>query len=397
MEIYRRKSLWSIVSLLLALVSLLMACGNASAQNMGTANEQSTQKATQTTLPARHDPLIAIHMLNTSSGWALTGDHVVKTSDGGKTWRDASPRFSGLNNARAAFRGEQYAWIASVVGAQSNNLRVVRTGDGGQHWQETVLTDPQIGGVISLNFINEQEGWLEAAAYGGAGAGSVSAYIFHTTDSGQNWSKISGTEDQSGLPGGGHKSGIAFRDALAGWATGNEPSNRAWLYMTGDGGKTWRYQSLPNLPGATVTAASVFYRTTPPVLFGNFGLLPVYVQGNLPELGEVNSLILYRTHDGGKTWQTDFPRNPDALVNARLDNLYIADMYHAWGSDPNNGDMYATRDGGQHWEKVATHAGNFKALHFIDAVHGWAIDGVSLYRTNDSGRTWQKINYSIQG
>src|SRR5436305_271086 len=67
---------------------------------------------------------------------------------------------------------------------------------------------------------------FELVTNGGPGAGSESVDIFHTTDSGQTWSKIASTENPaSGLPRVGLKSGISFRDAMHGWATGGDYSD----------------------------------------------------------------------------------------------------------------------------------------------------------------------------
>ncbi|HLZ57301.1 MAG TPA: YCF48-related protein [Ktedonosporobacter sp.] len=351
------------------------------------------------TMPdARLGPLTTIRMLGQTHGWALTEHAILRTKDGGLHWRDVTPPTTQLNAlARGDFRDSRYAWI---VGTQSSgSIFLLHTSDGGQTWQRsTITTDSQSAIADMPHFLTPLEGWLELVTHGGPGAGSESADILHTTDSGQTWSKIASTDrfNESGLPRAGYKTGISFKDHLNGWATGHDASYNAWLYATHDGGHTWHSQPVVDLPGYYGTDATmVSYTTTPPVFFGNDGFLPVEVRGQLDRgpQAAVHGFILCITHDGGQTWVSDWKTMPFSLTVFTTSNLYIADMQHAWAGDDQVGALYTTSDGGQTWQQISSKAGPFKSLSFVDMSHGWAIDTTSsqLLHTSDGGRTWQPL------
>jgi photosystem II stability/assembly factor-like uncharacterized protein len=124
---------------------------------------------------------------------------------------------------------------------------------------------------------------------------------------------------------------------------------------------------------------------------------------------------VYRSDDGGKNWQhrglkgTDHigrivvhPSNPDLLYVAALGALYSANEDRG---------LYRSKDGGKHWEKVkfisqdvgfvdivmdpnepktlyaASYERRRRAWNFTDTGPGSA-----LYKTTDSGDTWQKLS-----
>jgi photosystem II stability/assembly factor-like uncharacterized protein len=149
---------------------------------------------------------------------------------------------------------------------------------------------------------------------------------------------------------------------------------------------------LPDLPGSIGTAAtSVSFQTTPPVFFGNNGLLPVYVEGQLDTNSPLHGLLLYITNDGGRTWFSYWKTELNALSPFTSDNLYIVDPQHAWASDRQSGTIYATADGGKSWQKLASSIGTINAFSFIDDSNGWAITDSALWRTSDGGKHWQQV------
>ncbi|WP_165423571.1 WD40/YVTN/BNR-like repeat-containing protein [Ktedonosporobacter rubrisoli] len=392
---------------------LLAACGSdgvsAAASTPSAANASQTAASSTPTspsgnssgkaIPTNNEPsgnaqklqeqLKALRMVDQQHGWGLTATSILKTTDGGVHWYNVTPPNVRLGEqSTGTFMNNQYAW---VVNSQPNSpITVLRTSDGGKSWQSSKINDPDSWAGDMPHFLNTHEGFIEIIAQGGPGAGSESVDIFHTSDGGQSWSKVSGTDQQSsGLPRGGIKSGISFKDSLNGWATGEEPTNYPWLYATHDGGKTWKLQSLPDLPNPS---GGVAFHTTPPVFFGAQGLLPVYVTGELTANTTFHGLLLYKTIDGGKTWATTYLANHAALGTFDSDNLYIVDIQHAWASDRNTGTLYATSDGGRSWQAIAQHMGNIQEFSFVDTTHGWAVGDKSLLRTSDGGHTWQRIS-----
>ena len=117
-----------------------------------------------------------------------------------------------------------------------------------------------------------------------------------------------------------------------------------WLYVTHDGGHTWKQQLLGQLPGTLGTAAtSVHYTTTPPVFFGNNGLLPIQIQGQLDTNVPVDGFLILKSTNGGASWFVDWKANPKALTAFASNDLYIESLQNAWATDE-NGNVYGNED-----------------------------------------------------
>jgi photosystem II stability/assembly factor-like uncharacterized protein len=328
-----------------------------------------------------------IRMITTTDGWALTDSAVLKTGDGGALWINAGPPATPLKNPVADFMNMQNAWVAATLPKSTNPdaIQVLRTQDGGQHWSTSILTTNAASMLGEApHFVNTQDGWIEIAPDGIA-AGSESVEIFATTNGGQNWSLVANTlSGTSGLPTGGLKSGISFKDAFNGWATGVDYSFKPWLYVTHDGGHTWQKQSLP-------PNTAIFDLTTPPVFFGNVGVMPVTVYDNK---GNRNGTLMYLTNNGGQSW-TAASATPASF---QATTVYVVDAQHAWAVD-SRGLLYATANGGSTWQQLLTSSLQMTQLSFVDDSNGWAISTANpsapvLLKTMDGGQTWVPVSAS---
>lgn len=407
-----RFSSFSISAVLLLLVCLLTACGSTGASTVDASSMPAPTKGATAATPAiagngsnasstgsqssasidvkAAGPFTALRMLDQTHGWALSSSAIFKTADGGVHWTNVAKGNGIAPDARGTFMDSNHAWIASVSSPETSNVvDILRTSDGGKSWQHSSFTDDGVAVADPPHFVNLQTGWLEIINHGGPGAGNESAAIYRTKDGGQTWSKLVESGKGFGLPG--FKTGITFKDTLNGWATGHDASNNALLYVTHDGGNSWRPQTLPNLPGVTDTEKPfISFQTTPPVFFGNNGLLPVRVDGNTGYYKSMHGMLLYVTHDGGNTWSSHW-QSKTGFAFFTSDNLYIANTQHAWASDNQSGIIYGTADAGNSWQKLANSIGNIKAFSFVDNSNGWAITDKALWRTRDGARTWQQV------
>ena len=392
---------------------VLTACGNTGGTTLGTASAagrvstsaaggsttSSAHAGTATSfiaspagsIPAKKLQFTSIRMLTPTSGWGFTASTVFTTADGGKSWSPAGhpTTSSQLRIVAGDFLNARAAWIVVRDVAPSGNLnpiRVVRTLDGGQTWQpaSTVLSTRAFDIPGTPNFVNTQDGWIEVVTNGGPGAGSESVDIFGTTNGGLVWRKVASTDGSSGLSREGIKNGISFKDAQNGWATGSTASSIPWLYVTQNGGVNWQRQALPSVQ------SNGFYQTTPPVFFGNQGILPVAV--SLPN--GTTGTALYTTTDGGKTWNAPHALAPFHLLST--DSIYVANTTHAWAINSNS-QLYATTSANwQQWHLVSGNAAQYQfvQMSFVNASDGWAIGNVNgirvLVRTTDGGHTWQQ-------
>ncbi|HEX3641987.1 MAG TPA: hypothetical protein VHV10_11910 [Ktedonobacteraceae bacterium] len=369
-------------------------------------------KLTHTQLNILAQPMIAIRMLDTIHGWALTQHSILKTADGGVEWQNVTPAnaFSDTppgSTPRGDFLNDRYAWVVTPVVIPPNTalstIRVLRTTDGGKSWQSTTIDNTTGSATDMPHFLNPSDGWLQTFGQPRSGKSN----IFYTTDGGKSWYEP-GKLNQNYIP---DPTGISFSDIKTGWETGDNPTatisgaiNNAQplLDVTHDGALTWQSQSLPVLPGA---GKSDMVSTTPPVFFGSDGLLPVMDQivpphssiGNTQ--GPSTGFDLYVTHDGGQSW------TPTKLVTSTITSnepslftVYVADMQHVWAALGTK--LYATSDGGQNWTQLPPTPQPIEELSFVDTNNGWAI-GLSnattlspVLHTTDGGHTWQQITAS---
>ncbi|HEY7357709.1 MAG TPA: hypothetical protein VH590_14630 [Ktedonobacterales bacterium] len=342
--------------------------------------------------------LVYIHMLDASSGWAITGqNHILRTTDGANHWQDVTPPSIDPPQANYAnlaydFLSPSIAWVYSYIRDANDTggtTKYYRTMNGGQRW----LSQINHGDVPSqIIFTNSNDGWMFSGT--GVALGSSGVDIFRTINGGATWAKVASagpsTINQPGaLPFDGDKTGIGARDAMTAWVTGtdNNPSF-VWLYVTRDGGQTWQHQTLPLPP-----AFSGQVVTNPPTfLNAQDGMLPVLFLGASIDTGEV-----FVTHDGGATWQST------SFVEAgEFDFINANQGWATNGSATGGSTLYTTSDGGRRWTKLPTgpNQEDIEVLNFVSAEVGWAIDNPQsqfapgptiLLKTTDGGRTWTVV------
>jgi len=220
---------------------------------------------------------------------------VLKSTDGGITWRSVSPRdVADIDFRDIEVLDERTAFIMSA--GEGPKSRIYKTTDGGASWlliatnlepkgfwdcmsfwdptHAIIVGDPIDGKFTILTTIdgatwqpvkgppaNKDEGAFAASGTcvftrgtreawfgtGGVGGGRV----FHTQDSGQTWS-VSKTPIRHDSASAGIFS-LAFSDALHGIAVGGDymkpTESTGTLAITSDGGKTWTAPSESALGG----------------------------------------------------------------------------------------------------------------------------------------------------
>ena len=345
--------------------------------------------------PSQGLTLTSLQMVDATTGWTLSERAILRTGDGGSSWRDVTPKelralVSGPDGpwrlAGSCFLDGQHAWVAVVDGSDTS-FAVWYTTDGGDSWKRSDL--PTSGVSAQFSFVDEQRGWM--MLHLGAGAGSEGVAILGTEDGGKTWQQLSVTDPQNPVPGrppfGGIKSGLGFSDASTGWLTGSSPvDGRVYLYVTHDGGRTWQEQAVP-LPQGYEHAQGA---SQPPVFFGaQEGLLPVSLFQDKP------ALVLYATHDGGLSWAPTAPLTPG---NGGLVTLCLASPQAGWAleaavDDTTPRQLYRTLDSGQSWSPVKSKNGLQKVtqLSFVSDQLGWALGDGGLLKTTDGGATWGAV------
>jgi photosystem II stability/assembly factor-like uncharacterized protein len=328
------------------------------------------------------NPLIrALYMLDSSSGWAVGDTYTLRTTNGGATWYNVLPD---VVPGGAFFLNSTTGWVLTSSGA------LYRTTNGGAQW--TQFDFPLCGENLqcTLQFLNSADGFLLSGSPIGMFKYPVSLY--QTSDGGASWTlkfAHSPGEEAGGLPLGGYKYGVTFRDLQNGWINGGDYPAEAYFYLfrTSDGGLTWS-QVQPALPAGYQSA---FITVGAPKFFGaSQAIVPVWLQ-----TGAGRDLFLYTSTDGGNTWtpSAGFARNVDAVDIISMSSAI------SWG---NTGNFFSTSNAGASWTPLTPNldfGDGFRALDFVSPATGWLIQSpvngsTPLYRTLDGGSTWAILSGS---
>jgi len=215
--------------------------------------------------------------------WAVgDGGLVLRSADGGATWAQLSPPTDRQLRAVAA----PAAGVAWVAGADSTLLT---TDDGGASWRRPLAPPDDL---YCVEFLDTERGWVG----GGGPYGEGEAVVWYTTDGGASWESVS-------LPSWGRVRDIDFVDAVTGWAVTEDwgvdgDYAQGAVLGTRDGGATWELQA-----------------TAPGVLLG----ITMDPAGFGWALGSMGSVL--QTRDGGATWLPRDAGTDNTLRGAVLDGV----------------------------------------------------------------------------
>ncbi|RFS18281.1 YCF48-related protein [Emticicia sp. C21] len=253
-----------------------------------------------------------IDFKDNNTGWAV-GTSIYKTTNGGSTWTQSNN--SGVYNFNDICLTPQHTLFAAGYDG-----KIIKSTNGGTSW--SVLTTNTTQELLGIFFINENTGWC--VGHNGT--------ILKTINGGQTWNPQNSGDTK-------YLYKVKFINENTGWIVGG----RDVILKTTDGGNNW-------IPQNTNTG-DYYYN--------------LFIKDESTIFATGHNTLL-RTTDGGVSWNKQNLNFP--YYNLR--NVYF------W--DSNNGmvvgeeSFFRTTDGGNTWTKQYLKiSGDFWAIKFTDASHGW--------------------------
>lgn len=198
--------------------------------------------------------------------------------------------------------------------------------------------------------------------------GTYVPHIWHSTDGGYTW-EVKPTPNPDLL-----LDTIDFTDQQHGWAAGVYNI----LTHTNDGGKTWRQFKAPT--SAEIKAVH-FVDHNIGYIAGGTGFMNRKTQ----EL--TLGLEILCTKDGGRDWRTCYKDNTSSEV---IEFATLGENITVAAVDGNS--LLRTDNGGVTWQVVASQNRGFRSVKFTSNGIGWAVGHSGFYRSEDQGKTWQKLD-----
>ena len=200
---------------------------------------------------------------------------------------------------------------------------------------------------------------------------------------------------------------IHMVDVNLGWAIGGLTDWGDHVLSTADGGVTWKDVTPPEqvAPSDDNLSATGFFQDA---LIG--WVIYSYTSGNTPAQS-----VVWRTQDGGSTWQASQPLDLTNLSEFyNPSEMQFVDGNTGWlmahvgvGMNHDYIVLYRSNNGGLTWDRLLdpyTDSSGIMScsktgLLFTDTTHGWLTGdchgvaaGVLLFKSNDGGATWTPVS-----
>src|SRR5215216_6354938 len=308
-------------------------------------------------------------------------------------------------------RGRSHGLVRLVIFAVLISISQISISRNPTHAQQQRGYDQSLMKGLAWRSIGPYRGGRSAAVAGVTSQpnvfyfGATGGGVWKTTDGGINWEAVSDEYFKTGSVG---AIGVSESDPNVVYVgMGESPirgnvSHGDGVYKSTDAGKTWRHVGLRD----TRQIGRVRVHPKNPDI--------VYVAALGHIFGPNDERGVFRSTDGGKTWQKVLSRGDKAgAIDLALDSTNPNVIYAAFWevsrkpwtleSGGAGSGLHKSTDGGDTWTDITRNQGLPKgvignigvAVSPANPERAWAIieaeDG-GVFRTDNAGRTWIKVN-----
>jgi photosystem II stability/assembly factor-like uncharacterized protein len=309
---------------------------------------------------------------------------VFATRDGGAHWTRKGVNAGDVYVMSASFVDPMHGWLLGF-GAVSTGLGstvLLRTTDGGASWKDLGPAAVPSVQAFAVSFTDQRNGWLDAVAPG--------PYAYTTSDAGATWRQVTLPTPATGWPVPNGSFFVAARPTLGNGVVATVVNS---LHINGRFGGGTAVVTYPPLTVRTYDGGSpVTYVYSTFVDGASDGIL--HINDALHKPGpatqvQAASQIGMRSTDGGQSWTPFVSPAPGGTIG-------YADAMSWWWIGP--GLRSKTADGGLTWSPSQADAVADPlpgSLVVLDSRYAW-VSGVSdsgqlLFTTADGGEHWTAV------
>ena len=335
----------------------------------------------------------SMKLLSAQIGWATSGNHLYWTTDDGAHWKDIAPPMSSKLEESIAdvfFLDTSTGWVVLSYGNdEGQQFRLASTSNAGANWSSSPIKLPwaryadDFMDRARVFFLDSLHGWVDLRVY--SSSAFKPALLLATEDGGKTWKAPT---DDSGRAG-----KFCFFSLKDGVLAGGPADTELWV--THDSLKSWQQLELKVPPGSSPADADFPTYGEPICKDAKSGFLPVTFSGS--EEGSV--LVLFVTDDGGHTWKPDRTRSslelksPGQTVVATVvgsDLIFVPHEKTVVEKTLELATIPATGRSASVATRV-TGSASARQLSFVNSSTGWASTNDGLLSTTDGGVTWIQI------
>lgn len=297
-----------------------------------------------------------LSVVNSTTVWASgTRGRVVRTTDGGATWKlDTIAGADSLDLRAIVARSAEHAWALSAGPAERGQARIFHTENGRTWTQQFATTDSGV-------FLDAMAFWDNKHGIAMSDPVAGKLYLLATDDGGASWKRLPTENAPSVLPGEAAFAASGTCITVQGRSNvwiGTGGGARARVFRSTDRGRTWQVSDTPIHAGGS--SSGIFS-----IAFTDAGH-GVVVGGDYQKpKAPLDNVAL--TTDGGRTWK---------LANGPLPQGYMSAV--AYVPNTRGQSLVAvglagtarSSDGGQRWAMVDTVA--YNSVAFASRDEGWA-------------------------